>query len=185
MEVASCFLFVHLAPLLDRLFPNAQWVWVTRNAPDTVASMIARRWWLPEDDEAWPVVMSHPAGDSGGILSSAPWQCRPNGYTTGEMSFREWRTLPQAGRAAWWWDHVYRTMKNRHAIRYPVELQRPDSLMSLLGIPWKSHVIHRANPSPRRPELPADAQAWIDRFCAEGMDDLYRGWDGTGRYPEA
>ena len=181
-ECASFFLFTPLAPLLDVLFPDATWIWVTRNAEDTVASMLARGWFRRSDDDGWPVVVSYPAG-SGKVMSAGPWRCRPNGYTLGAMTFSEWRDLPQAGRCAWWWQWVYDTLRQRNTVRYPVEGQRPDLLCRQLGLQFTSNLLRVSNHHPYPPVLPDGARPWVDRYCSEGMADLYAGWSGQGRRP--
>lgn len=161
--------YATMLPLLETMWPGSQWVWVHRRADATVASMLARGWWRPSDDEAWPALVIRPDGSTARVEKAG--RCRPNGYTLGDMEYAEWRSLPQIGRCAWWWGKVHEIMSAWRCIRFPIEAN-PGLLMDALGLPWDGR--HwQMNRSDSVPDLPGCARLWIDRYCAEGMDGLY------------
>jgi len=179
-EVNAFYLYPVLLPLLQHRFPEARWLWVIRNAADTVASMVRHGWYRPEDDLPFPVTLLYP--QDGVIFSSPPWHARPNAVICDGMPCREWELLPQAGRCAWWWDWVWRQMRQVECARYRIETQQPHLYHRALGFPDPKHW-WVANMSDTRSEPDSDIVGWVDRFCAEGMAELYAGWDGKGRRP--
>jgi len=92
----------HLIPMLADLWPDTRFCWLTRNAADTVDSMVRTGWYLPEDD--W----EQPRGwwvwrDSGSIHLDVNYKghrTRPD--RLGLVSDGEWGSWPQVKRCAWW-----------------------------------------------------------------------------------
>lgn len=169
-------LFTTMLPALDHVFPDARWLWLIRNAPDTVASMLAHNWFDPSRDDDLPVVFMWPYGDD----VQARTTITPTGPSLGAMSLDMWRRLPQVGRCAWWWGWVYQQMRDRDGTRYQIETERPGWLLDALNIDHRPQGTFWANRSDRAPQLPPGADLWIDLFCKEGMAELYgRDWKRT------
>ena len=105
--VAADYKMAELIPLLADLW-DCRFVWVTRNARSTVASMVAKGWYLPSDDEIAAVHIW--------------WWLNPNklwqdanypGFRTrpdrlGHMSHEDWQAMGQPERCCWWWQHSTR-----------------------------------------------------------------------------
>jgi hypothetical protein len=170
---ASFHLFSAMVAPLQRRFPDARWLWPTRNAPDTVASMVACGWYDPAADNEFPAgpLWVWFADDKVQGWARPLWSLRPSAYLVGEMTWPEWRTLPQPGRCAWWWDYVWRQLRGVGLV-YPVESHDPNRVLRWLGLPeqQKEWV---ANYSPEPPEVSGEVRGWVARFCSDGMDDLY------------
>lgn len=93
-----------LIPLLAANW-NSRFVYVTRNAKDTVASMVEKGWYQAEDDKVAAVHVW--------------WWLEPNklyqdvnfsGFRTradklGHMTTDEWAGMGQPERCCWWWTH--------------------------------------------------------------------------------
>ena len=98
------------------LWPDCRYMWLTRNPADTIASMVAKRWYLPADDNYPP----------GSLVSHMNWQGRDaevtftnsagnrtRGDIVGAYTVDEWTGMSQVERCAWWWAFVNTRIGNQ------------------------------------------------------------------------
>jgi len=108
--VEASYLLSELIGPLRLAFPDARFVWVSRNREDTVRSMVRKGWYDPADDMLWPVGVEwwHRSETNGGAAKTV-WPVQAAQRTTpplvGEGTWRVWREVPQADRCRWWWDY--------------------------------------------------------------------------------
>jgi hypothetical protein len=101
--------WAELIPLAAQIWPDCKFAWVIRNARDTVASMVAKDWYAPKDDE-WPPVMfwwwETPQGHKRLDANYRGHRTRPD--RLGHMTTPEWEAMTQPERCCWWWQHCSR-----------------------------------------------------------------------------
>lgn len=176
-EAAGFYLFPALIEPLSKVFPEAVWLWPTRNPWDTVASMLHMGWYDRRDDDAWPLVLMAPtpgAAQVARVTAWAPWGCRPNPVMVGEMGLKEWSALPQPARCAWWWGWVWQRMRSLEpCCRFPVEARRPDLPLEWLGLPKPPRDIVANHNGVRPKPLTVEERELVRPWVADGFDDLY------------
>ena len=109
--VEAGWMYTPLIPILDDLY-RPLWLWPARRASSTVASMVGKGWYRPDDDGLLPVQIRWPSVDDG--LRWQRWvnqaALRITAPLVGELSLPEWSGLGQVGRCAWWWDWTARRL---------------------------------------------------------------------------
>lgn len=162
-----------LAPVLSVVadeLPDARFVWLTRNGPDTVRSMTRQGWYTDED-------FGDEAGDYG--------RARLRGV---ELGVPEWWHLPFFERRCWYWGWINWTIHNQlskldedrwlHVPIERVDQEGVDAVFDWIGPSDTRPVPHVGNRS-----LDRDRPTWSDsereafmRRCATAMDLLYPDW---------
>jgi hypothetical protein len=101
--------WAELIPLAAKIWPDVKFAWVIRDARATVASMVAKDWYNPRDDE-WPPVMfwwwETPQGHKRLDANYRGHRTRPD--RLGQMDQDQWLAMPQPERCCWWWQHATR-----------------------------------------------------------------------------
>lgn len=92
--------FSNMVPLLAELFPQAKFIWLLRNARDTVNSTCSRGWF--SDAEMFPEDVDDLAAEPlyRGIFS----QYRVRADKTGELDPAAWRSMTAFERNCWYWN---------------------------------------------------------------------------------
>ena len=80
-----------------------------RNPADTVASMVANRWYLPSDDAYPPGFLNYYGTWDEGLAEISMYNYsgnRTRGDYVGDMTTGEWLDMSQVERCGWWWAYV-------------------------------------------------------------------------------
>lgn len=171
-----------LIPAIRDAFPEAKFVWLIRDARDTVASMYARRWYHGED------FRDNAAED---IMEWERW--RINAYRLGAMSRPEWCALDSFARCCWHWGYknrlIARTLQEHKCDWMLIRLEelgyRAHELFQFLQIeaPSKIALKHLNKAHYHMGHVPANWESWdpekvvaFERFCAVGMNEWYPRW---------
>jgi hypothetical protein len=108
-EVEASYVLTGLIEPLAQVYPDAEFLHVTRDPEDTADSMVRNGWYDPADDWQWPTMWSWitpegmwSAADHPGYRITAPW--------VGECTWKEWRQMPQWDRCRWWIDWTHRRL---------------------------------------------------------------------------
>lgn len=111
-EVVVHHKLTEVIPLIAELWPEVKFVWVTRNAKDTVASMIKKGWYNPDDDW-WPPVYVWWWTSPEKIYQDANYAGhRTRADRLELMTQDEWEAMGQPERCCWWWAHSTRVAAN-------------------------------------------------------------------------
>lgn len=81
--------------------PDARFLWLQREARDTVVSMVRKRWFHPSEDTHWPIAFAR-WQDDGLWLTNWVGGWRTTAALVGEVSWREWHSWDQVDRCLWW-----------------------------------------------------------------------------------
>ncbi|MEX1019313.1 MAG: sulfotransferase [Litorilinea sp.] len=165
-------------PVLRKVFPDARFVWVTRDGRDTVASMYARNWY---------------AGNTF-LLNATAWErWRLRGDGVGAMSTWQWRTLFRFERCCWHWAYVNELIASSlnaadcpwiH-IRLEEFSDKAEELFDFLELerPAKMELPHSNKADGRAGYMPPNWQQWradqaaqFVHFCGASMDKWYPHW---------
>ena len=104
-EVSAHYRHAELLPAWRIIYPDLKVLWLTRDKPPTVASMIRNRWYDPRSDDEWPVLFAgwRWANGNGALVLETPhnpWRLNP--VLLGETAWGEYRWWPQGWRCDWW-----------------------------------------------------------------------------------
>lgn len=146
----------NLIPLLAELFPHAKFVWLLRNARDTVSSMYSRGWF--SDVEMYPEQTADLGSET--LLRGIYSQYRVRPDRTGQLDAAQWRNMSAFARNCWYWndwnariERDLRTLPDdrRHFVRLEELDQRIDDLFKFLGVrPLGRQVVQTENVAERR-----------------------------------
>lgn len=180
VRVEADWKYVPLVPVLDSMF-TPRWLWALRRPEGTVASMVGKGWYLPDDDGAWPVGMLRllPSSEREEGMMWQAWTPQPAFRVTaplvGEASLPEWGGWPQHVRCAWWWDwacrRLWQTLPASRSLIVRGE-ERTDlrqvaewAGVGMRGASWENASTH--------PELPAGQTADVRAVCHATLSLLY------------
>lgn len=103
-----------IIPFLNKIFPEAKFIWLLRGASSFINSAYPRGWFYnrefgyPENEDEFFIARSRPSK-----LHAAH---RPNGNLLGCFSKNEWRTMTAFERNCWYWTYwnelIERDLKN-------------------------------------------------------------------------
>jgi acetyltransferase-like isoleucine patch superfamily enzyme len=177
----------NLIEILNELFPNAQFLWLIRNAPDTVDSMYSRGWY--SDRERRLIKFGYDEDPS------EPWrkfyaENRPNGAQIGVMSEVEWEGMPAFERNCWYWSYwnslIEKQLLNIDKKRWMmIQLEEMGSRMKevneRLGVADFEYTILQSNKAMKTHRL-ISVKDWgaveteaYERWCGELMKKWYAG----------
>jgi acetyltransferase-like isoleucine patch superfamily enzyme len=177
----------NLIEILNELFPNAQFLWLIRNAPDTVDSMYSRGWY--SDRERRLIKFGYDEDPS------EPWrkfyaENRPNGAQIGVMSEVEWEGMPAFERNCWYWSYwnslIEKQLLNIDKKRWMmIRLEEMGSRMKevneRLGVADFEYTILQSNKAMKTHRL-ISVKDWgaveteaYERWCGELMKKWYAG----------
>jgi acetyltransferase-like isoleucine patch superfamily enzyme len=177
----------NLIEILDEIFPNARFLWLIRNAPDTVNSMYSRGWY---SDRERRLIQSGCDEDR-----SEPWrkfyaENRPNAAQIGLMSEVEWERLTPFERNCWYWSYwnsvIEKQLLNIDQKRWMmVRLEETGNRMKeinkLIGVADFEYTILQSNKALKTHRListkdwgPTEAEAY-NRWCKDLMKKWYPG----------
>ncbi len=91
------------------LWSDCRYIWMVRNPADTIASMVANRWYMPYDDnypQGFITYHSSWATRDAEITLYNSAGNRTRGDLTGDYTVDEWTGMNQVERCAWWWAFV-------------------------------------------------------------------------------
>ena len=120
-----------LIEVTAQLWPDVEYLWLVRNPADTIASMVANRWYMPSDDLYPPgyltIYHNGPVFETAGkmtVINAAGNRTR--GDIVGDFTFGEWSNMSQVERCGWWWNFCNR--------RIAQQLQRTQSKVELVRL---------------------------------------------------
>ena len=88
---------------------DCDYLWVVRNPADTVASLVANRWYLPGDDNYPPGFLNYHGTWDGKDAETTTYNNsgnRTRGDRVGDFTVDEWTQMSQVERCGWWWGYV-------------------------------------------------------------------------------
>ena len=115
-EIVVDFKQSEVIEITSGLWPDCRYMWMLRNPADTIASMVAKRWYMPHDDNYPPGFITYHGTwtdkhgdtallDAEVILYNNSGN-RTRGDITGDFTVDEWSGMSQVERCAWWWAYV-------------------------------------------------------------------------------
>lgn len=108
-EVISDFKQSELIDVTATMWPDTQYLWVVRNPADTVASLVANRWYLPSDDNYPPGFIHYYGTWNEGLADINLFNGsgnRTRGDMVGDFTGSEWADMNQVERCGWWWAYI-------------------------------------------------------------------------------
>lgn len=175
-----------IIPVLQKVYPDAKFVWLIRDGRDTVASMYARNWYA-----------GRPYTLLGRVNLWEEWRIR--GDYMNVMSHQEWRSLLRFERCCWHWAFVNQLIEsslienecNWIQLRLENLHAQVDYLYDFLGlrhppqltIIGANHIPHKNKSDERSGSTPSPWQQWrpqqVQQFkshCANLMNKHYPDW---------
>lgn len=104
-----------LIDVTSKMFPETFYLWIVRNPKDTIASMVKKGWYKPEEDNYPPgfQFIYGKFGHEGRVTRYTLTNYvgnRTRADIVGERTPEEWRLMGQIERCAWWWDYCNRAI---------------------------------------------------------------------------
>ncbi|WP_114521941.1 DapH/DapD/GlmU-related protein [Altererythrobacter sp. ZODW24] len=169
--------FYNLIPILQDALPNSKFIWLVRQSPKVVASVIGRGWYSQEAENFQE--------------SKNPWfreHWRVQGNLT-SPAVEGFAAMSQFEKCAWYWAHVNRSIEaafdglpeNRKLLVRLEDLSdQADDIISFAGAPPHSIPVTQENKAVHGRHK---TEAWTseehqihEKWCGEIMDRLYPDW---------
>lgn len=180
-----------LIPLLNEVFPAAQFLWLLRNGADFVSSAVQERWYTgtPQD---------HGRFEDRPPIERITIKGRIQADRCGALPRETWREMDPFAKCCWYWNYVNRTIEMDVApllMSDRVRIMRLESIDDELAdlIAWlqleppPGFAIPRENRALQPPggieNWTEDERSVFDRWCAESMDRWYPDWRSRERAP--
>lgn len=171
-----------IVPLVLEVFPDARFVWLTRDGRDVVASMYYRGWYAPPDQTGVPLY----------------WQrARLQGDRTGDFTSEQWQQMDRFAKCCWLWSKYNTLIEDQlqqldasrwlrvRLDQFRASLPQLEQLLNLTG--GEDVRIQRHNeasqPVAYWADWDAERRRMFEKFAGQQMDHLFPEWrDAQGRW---
>ncbi len=163
-----------IVPVIERVFPDAKYIWLLRDGRDVVASMYYRRWYDLTDKKV-----------------PDEWKnARLQGDLTGDFSTSEWRNMSRFAKCCWLWKK-YNHIIESHLQQFDkkrwmrVRLDRLKALLSdieiFLGLVSDKKVLVEKLNTAYQPvsyweEWDDEKKNIFETICSNEMDEWFPEW---------
>ena len=99
IHVESDLKYFNLLPILNDIFPDAQFIWLMRSGYDVVTSTYSRSWFADKSHPVWRKIEWH------------YHKFRVQGDLSGDVSVDQWKSMNSFQRNCWYWTYVNQTIE--------------------------------------------------------------------------
>ena len=140
---------IYFVPLLKKIFPNAQFLWIYREPRSFIKSAASRQWFKFDKVNSYK-------GHMVINIKDRSLGTRLGAFDLGEMSMDEWKKLSIVERNAWYWTHVntlcysIKSTENMISVELSKLSSASDDVATFLGIPKNCLNIMKTNKTRNR-----------------------------------